>query len=102
MLFHRGWQTSDACPLCHKGPEKSCHVITCQHVDAKNLFEEKIKKELSDTMKKNKTCPAIQSVILEAFKLHRRKKTYLLQRPRNCLVKRAVNYQQEIGWDIFF
>ena len=45
MLSKRGWQTNDACPLCHKGPEKSSHVLTCQQVDAKKLFQEKIKKE---------------------------------------------------------
>ena len=70
VLCHSVWQTSDTCPLCHKGPEKSSHVITCQQVDAKNTFQKKIKKELSNTMKKTKTTPAIQSVILEALKLH--------------------------------
>ena len=102
MLRHRGWQASDACPLCNHSNEKSSHVLKCTSNEAKELFNYKVNNELKQTLEKESTCPNLQAIILEILKSHR-----CGLRPdftvayTNPELKAAIRAQQTIGWDNF-
>ena len=102
MLCHRGWQASDACPLCRHCNKKSSHVLKCPNNKAKELFTHKVNNKLKQTLEKESTCPNLQEIILEVLKSH----CYGLQpnftKPyTNPKLKAAIRAQQKIGWDNF-
>ena len=102
MFRQRGWQASDACPLCCHRNEKSSHVLKCPNNAATELFTHKVDNELKQTLEKESTCPNLQEIILEILKSRRR--GYLPDFTvayTNPDLKDAIRAQQKIGWDNF-